>query len=216
MNIILFGPPGVGKGTQADNMVKNFNLYKISTGDLLRNEIKKNTNLSRKIKSKINQGLLVSDKIISDLIVKILSKKKYFNRLIFDGYPRNLKQAKNLDLLIKKHNQKISCVLNLIIDKESIIKRILGRLVCTKCGLTFNKYFNSPQKEKYDCNLKYLKTRSDDNENTIKNRLEVYTKKTLPILDYYADQRILYKIDGTRKINQVCREICDIIGSLGT
>ena len=216
MNIILFGPPGVGKGTQANNMVKNFNLYKISTGDLLRNEIKKNTDLSRKIKSKIDRGMLVSDETISDLIVKILSKKKYFNRLIFDGYPRNLKQAKNLDLLIKKHNQKISCVLNLIIDKESIIKRILGRLVCTKCGLTFNKYFNPPQKEKYDCNLKYLKIRSDDNKKTIKNRLEVYTKKTLPILDYYADQRILHKIDGSRKINQVYREICGIIGSLGT
>tara|TARA_Y100000310_G_scaffold330177_1_gene401379 strand:- start:1617 stop:2267 length:651 start_codon:yes stop_codon:yes gene_type:complete len=216
VNIILFGPPGVGKGTQADNMVKNFNLRKISTGDLLRDEIKKNTDLSRKIKSKIDRGLLVSDKTISDLIVKILSKKKYFNRLIFDGYPRNLNQAKSLNLLVKKYNQKISCVLNLNIDKESIIKRILGRLVCTKCGLTFNKYFNPPQKEKYDCNLKYLKTRSDDNENTIKNRLKVYTKETLPILDYYTDQRILYKIDGTGKINQVYREICDIIGSLGT
>ena len=216
MNIILFGPPGVGKGTQADNMVKNFNLHKISTGDLLRDEIKKNTDLSKKIKSIIDKGLLVSDETISDLIVKILSKKIYFNRLIFDGYPRNLNQAKSLDLLIKKYNQKISCVLNLNIDKESIIKRVLGRLVCAKCGLTFNKYFDPPQKEKYDCNLKYLKTRSDDNKNTIKNRLKIYTNKTLPILDYYADQRILYKIDGTRKINQVYREICDIIGSLGT
>ena len=216
MNIILFGPPGVGKGTQADNMVKNFNLHKISTGDMLRDEIKKNTDLSKKIKSIIDKGLLVSDETISDLIVKILSKKIYFNRLIFDGYPRNLNQAKSLDLLVKKYNQKISCVLNLNIDKESIIKRILGRLVCAKCGLTFNKYFNPPQKKKYVCNLKYLKTRLDDNKITIKNRLGVYTKKTLPILDYYADQGILYKIDGRRKINQVCREICDIIGSLGT
>jgi len=216
VNIILFGPPGVGKGTQAGNIVKDFYLYKISTGDLLRDEIKKNTDLSKKIKSKIDQGLLVPDDIISDLIIKILSKKKYFNRLIFDGYPRNLNQAKNLDLLVKKYNQKISCVLGLNADKESINKRILGRLVCTKCGLTFNKYFNPPPKKKYDCNLKYLKTRSDDNENTIKKRFEEYTKKTLPILDYYADQRILHKIDGTKKINQVYKEICDIIASLET
>ena len=216
MNIILFGPPGVGKGTQAGNIVKDFNLHKISSGDLLRDEIKKNTDLSKIIKNKIDQGLLVPDDIISDLIIKILSKKEYFNRLIFDGYPRNLRQAKSLDLIVKKYNQKISCVLNLDVDKESIIKRILGRLVCTKCGLTFNKYLNLPQKEKYDCNLNYLKTRSDDNEKTIKNRFEIYTKKTLPILDYYADQKILHKIDGSRKINQVYDDICDIISSLET
>ena len=216
MNIILFGPPGAGKGTQTANIVKNFSLHKISTGELLRDQIKKNTDLAIKIKSKIDQGLLVSDDIISDLIVKILSKKKYFNRLIFDGYPRNLGQAKSLNLLVKKYNQKISCVINIDVDKESIIKRILGRLVCAKCGLTFNKYLNLPQKEKYDCNLNHLKTRSDDNEKTIKNRFEIYTKKTSPILDYYTDQKILHKIDGSRKINQVYEDICDIIGSLET
>ena len=102
MNIILFGPPGSGKGTQADNLVKDFNLYKISTGDLLRKEIKNNTLLGKKIKSVINKGLLVSDDIINDLIIKILSNKKYYNRLVFDGYPRNLNQAKNLDFLVKK------------------------------------------------------------------------------------------------------------------
>ena len=216
MNIILCGPPGAGKGTQAGYIVKNFNLFKVSTGDLLRDEIKNNTDLGNKIKSKLDQGLLVSDDIINNLIVKVLADKKYYNRLIFDGYPRNLNQAKSLDLLLKKYNQKISCVLSLNVDKESIVKRILGRLVCTKCDLTFNKYFNPPPKKKYDCNLKYLKTRSDDNENTIKKRFEEYTKKTLPILDYYADQRILHKIDGTKKINQVYKEICDIIASLET
>ena len=156
MNIILFGPPGAGKGTQADNIVKNFNLYKISTGDLLREEIKKNTDLGKKIETKIDQGLLVSDDIINNLIVKILSSKKNINGLIFDGYPRNLNQAKSLDTLIKKYNQKISCVLSLNVDKETIIKRVLGRLTCTKCGLTFNKYFNPPKKEKYNCRLNYL------------------------------------------------------------
>ena len=216
MNIILFGPPGAGKGTQADNMVKNFNLHKISTGDLLREEIKNNTDLGNKIKSKIDQGLLASDDIINDLIDKILSSKKYYNRLIFDGYPRNLNQAKSLDLLLMKYNQKLSCVINLNEDKESVIKRILGRLVCSKCGLTFNKYFDLPQKEKYNCNLKYLKARTDDNEKTIEKRFDTYTKKTLPILDYYADQKILYKIDGTRQINQIIDEIRSIFDSLET
>ena len=216
MNIILFGPPGAGKGTQADNMVKNLNLLKISTGDLLREEIRNNTDLGNKIKSTIDQGLLASDDIINDLIDKILSSKKYYNRLIFDGYPRNLNQAKSLDLLLIKYNQKLSCVINLNVDKESIIKRILGRLVCSKCGLTFNKYFDPPQKEKYNCNLKYLKARTDDNEKTIEKRFDTYTKKTLPILDYYADQKILYKIDGTRQINQIIDEIRSIFGSLET
>ena len=216
MNIILFGPPGAGKGTQADNMVKNFNLHKISTGDLLREEIKNNTDLGNKIKSKIDQGLLVSDDTINDLIDKILSSQKYYNRLIFDGYPRNLNQAKSLDLLLIKYNQKLSCVINLNVDKESIIKRILGRLVCSKCGLTFNKYFDPPQKEKYNCNLKYLKARTDDNEKTIENRFDTYTKKTLPILDYYANQKILHKIDGTGQINQIFDEIRSIFAPLET
>ena len=170
MNIILFGPPGAGKGTQADKIVKNFNLYKISTGDLLREEIKNDTALGNKIKPKIDQGLLVSDDIINNLIIKILSKKKYYNSIIFDGYPRNLDQAKSLDLLVKKYNQKISCVLNLTVDKKTLINRILGRLVCTKCGLIFNKYINPPVKKEYKCNLKYLITRIDDKEETINNR----------------------------------------------
>ena len=216
MNIILFGPPGAGKGTQADNIVKHFNLHKISTGDLLRKEINNYTDLGNKIKSNVDQGLLISDNIINDLIVKILSNKKYYNRVIFDGYPRNLNQAKNLDLLMQKYNQKISCVLNLKIDKKSIIKRILGRVVCSKCGATFNKYFNQPSKENHKCSLIYLETRTDDNEETIINRYETYTKITLPIIDYYVDQKILYEIAGMGEINQIYKEICSIITSLET
>ena len=106
MNIILFGPPGAGKGTQADNITETFNLYKISTGDLLRDEINKKTNLGERIKSIINKGSFVSDEIINDLIVKILSVQKYYNRLIFDGYPRNLDQAKSLDDLLKNISKK--------------------------------------------------------------------------------------------------------------
>ena len=185
MNIILFGPPGAGKGTQADNIVKFFNLYKISTGDLLREEISKKTDLGNKIKSIIESGSLVSDKVINDLIVKILSEKKFFEKMIFDGYPRNLDQAKNLDIIIKKHNQKISCVLNLNVNKDIIIKRILGRQTCNKCGLIFNEYFNPPNKENHLCGTKFLVKRADDNEKTVLKRYETYLKKTLPILDYY-------------------------------
>ncbi len=216
MNIILFGPPGAGKGTQADNIVKNFNLHKVSTGDLLREEIERKTDLGIKIKSEIDQGLLVSDDIISDLIVKILSNKKSKDGLIFDGYPRNLNQAKSFDILIKKHNQRISCVLNLNVDKETVIKRILGRIICTKCGLTFNKYFNPPKEENHNCGLNYLKSRSDDSEKTIKNRIEIYTNKTLPILDFYEDQKILHKIDATGEIDKIYDKIRGIISSLET
>ena len=216
MNLILFGPPGAGKGTQANNIVKNIKLHKVSSGDLLRDEIKNKTDLGIKIKPIIEKGSFVPDDIISNLINKILSNKKFYNRLLFDGYPRNLEQAVKLDSLLKKHNQKISCVLNLNINKETIIKRVLGRLICAKCGLTFNKYFNPPKEERHNCGLNYLKSRSDDSEKTIKNRIEIYTNKTLPILDFYEDHKILHKIDATGEINKIYEEIRGIITSLET
>ena len=216
MNIILFGPPGAGKGTQADNIVKNFNLHKVSTGDLLRKEIKNGTKLSNKIKSTIENGSLVSDDIINSLIVNILSDKKFYNRLIFDGYPRNLKQGKNLDSQIKKYKQKISCVLSLNVDKESIIKRISGRQICVNCGLIFNEYYYPASSKNHSCDPKFLNKRSDDNKKTIINRFETYLNKTLPILDFYKEQNLLHQINGMAKIDQIFDEICGIIASLET
>ena len=216
MNIILFGPPGAGKGTQANNLVKNFNLHKVSTGDLLREEINKNTNLGNKIKSKIDMGLLVSDDIINNLIENILKDKTFFNRLIFDGYPRNLNQAKILDKLLKKYNQKISCVLSLNVGKKSIIKRIIGRQICSNCGLIFNEYFKLATKQNHACDSRFLNKRSDDNEKTILNRFETYLNKTLPILDFYKGQNLLHQINGMAQIDQIFVEIRDIIASLET
>jgi len=216
VNIILFGPPGAGKGTQGTKIVKKFNLHKVSTGDLLRDEIKNNTDLGNKIKSMMEAGSLISDNIINDLITKVISNKKFYNRLIFDGYPRNLKQAKNLDSQIKKYKQKISCVLSLNVDKESIIKRISGRQTCVNCGLIFNEYYYPASSKNHSCDPKFLNKRSDDNKKTIINRFETYLNKTLPILDFYKEQNLLHQINGMAKIDQIFDEICGIIASLET
>tara|TARA_B100000378_G_scaffold73304_1_gene56805 strand:- start:1617 stop:2267 length:651 start_codon:yes stop_codon:yes gene_type:complete len=216
VNIILFGPPGAGKGTQATKIVKKFNLHKVSTGDLLREEIKNNTDLGNKIKSMMDTGSLISDNIINNLITKVISNKKFYNRLIFDGYPRNLKQGKNLDSQIKKYKQKISCVLSLNVDKESIIKRISGRQICVNCGLIFNEYYYPASSKNHSCDPKFLNKRSDDNKKTIINRFETYLNKTLPILDFYKEQNLLHQINGMAKIDQIFDEICGIIASLET
>ena len=214
MNIILFGPPGAGKGTQSNNIVNFFKLHKISTGDLLRNEVKNNTKLGDKINLIIKKGALVSDDIINDLIVNILSDNKFYNRLIFDGYPRNLYQAKTLDILLKKYNQKISCVLCLNVDKNLIVKRILGRQICTNCELIFNEYYHPSTIKNHNCGPKFLDKRSDDNEKTIISRYETYLEKTLPILDFYKEQNLLHQINGMADIDQIFKEIQGIIASL--
>ena len=134
--------------------------------------------------------------------------------MIFDGYPRNLNQAKNLENLIKKHNQKISCILSLNVDLDTIIKRILGRKICSKCGNIFNEFFNPSTPSNHRCDPKFLHMRSDDNVNTIKNRFATYEKETLPILKYYEGMKLLHQIDGIMEINQIYGQIRGIIDSL--
>ena len=181
---------------------------------MLRNEVKNNTKLGDKINLIIKNGALVSDDIINDLIVNILSDNKFYNRLIFDGYPRNLYQAKTLDILLKKYNQKISCVLCLNVDKHLIVKRILGRQICTNCELIFNEYYHPSTIKNHNCDPKFLDKRSDDNEKTIIYRYETYLEKTLPILDFYKEQNMLHQINGMADIDQIFKEIQAIISSL--
>ena len=214
MNLILFGPPGAGKGTQSDKICYDFKLLKVSTGDLLRAEINKKSSLGIKIKEVVNKGSLVSDFLINNLIEKLLLKKEYHNRLVFDGYPRTLNQAKSLENLLKKFNQKIYCALILKVDKEVVVKRIMGRMICSKCGLTFNEYFNPPGSKNHSCDQKFLQKRTDDKESTIEARYETYLKQTIPIIDFYNDRSLLREINGVGEISSIYKEICDIISTL--
>ena len=162
MNIVIFGPPGAGKGTQSKFIVKKYNLFQLSTGELLRNEIINKTDLGIKVSSIMNKGNLVSDNIVSNLIEKFISDKKYSNRLIFDGYPRNKIQAENLNVLLNKNNQKIDLVLKLSVSLDIIKKRITGRSVCLICNKIYNEFFNPAPIKSDCCASKYLQKRSDD------------------------------------------------------
>ncbi len=188
MNIVIFGPPGAGKGTQSNLIVKKFRLHQLSTGELLRNEIKNKTNLGKKISSIINIGNLVSDEIVGNLIEKYISNEDYKNRLIFDGYPRNLNQAKNLNHLLKKYNQKIDIVLKLSVSLETIKKRISER--------------------------KYLEKRTDDNEDIAIRRYENYENNIKPIVDFYKQSELLKEVNGETSITKISDEISGIINGI--
>ena len=211
MNIILFGPPGAGKGTQSQYLVESCNYTQISTGDLLRDEIKKNTELGKEILSKVDVGDFVNDEIVNSLIDEIVSKKKYHNNLIFDGYPRNIFQAKNLDNIMSKNNQSIGAIIYLDVTREIIEKRISGRIVCEKCNVTLNEYLDNEQIKNHKCGNEYLKKRKDDNSKTIINRYDTFVKETNPLLDYYSKKTTFYKVDASVKIEEITAKIAEIL-----
>lgn len=211
MNIILFGPPGAGKGTQSQYLVESCNYTQISTGDLLRDEIKKNTELGKEILSKVDIGDFVNDEIVNSLIDEIVSNKKYHNKLIFDGYPRNISQAKNLDNIMSKNNQSIGAIIYLDVTRDIIEKRILGRIVCEKCNVTLNEYLDNEQIKNHKCGNEYLKKRKDDNSKTIINRYDTFVKETNPLLDYYSKKTTFYKVDASVKIEEITAKIAEIL-----
>ena len=185
MNIILFGPPGAGKGTQSKYLEKKLNNFQVSTGDMLRDEIKKETEIGKKIITYMNEGKFVDDKIVNKLMENVIFNPKKKGRLIFDGYPRTLDQAKNLDKLLYKSDQKIDFVFFLNVDKDTIIKRIEKR--------------------------KMIEKRSDDDLNTILKRYDTYMETTKPVLNYYSNKSNFNEIDGRLKITEITNKINSIL-----
>jgi len=211
MNIIIFGPPGAGKGTQSNFLIQDYGMFQVSTGDLLRNELKKDSELSKQIKSIMDAGKLVSDNIIYNLIEKKLSDKEIKNKIIFDGFPRNLDQVSKLELMLQKHDQKLSKVLNLKVDYSILIKRLSGRISCSICKKTYNEFFDPPPTN--CCQKNEFIKRSDDNEETVSKRLKTYDNETLPILEFYKKQNKVVNIDAMKQITEVRKEIRGIITS---
>ena len=188
MNIVIFGPPGAGKGTQSKFIVSKYNLHQLSTGDLLRYEIKNNTPIGSQISSIMNNGELVSDEIVGNLIEKVVSNNLYKNKIIFDGYPRTLSQAQNLDNLLKKYDQKINIVLKLSVSLETVKKRISER--------------------------QNRENRDDDNEETAIKRYKTYEKSSEPVINYYKQSNLLRVINGEATISKINSEISGLIETI--
>ena len=211
MNIILFGPPGAGKGTQAQFIVQKHNYFQLSTGDLLRDEVKLKKPLGEKIEKLISNGKFASDEIVNSLLRQCINNLKFRDRIIFDGYPRNIEQAKNLDVILAEFDQTIGHIIFLNVSKDIIKKRIMGRMTCEKCNMTLNEFFNKEQIELHPCGKEFLKKRKDDNFDVVVARYETYMKTTKPVLDFYSNNANFTEIDGAGKIEQITNKINDVL-----
>ena len=211
MNIILFGPPGAGKGTQAQFIVKKHNYFQLSTGNLLREEVKLETPLGLEIENLISNGKFVSDKTVNTLLRKSITNLKFRDRIIFDGYPRNVDQAKNLELILDEFNQTIGHIIFLNVPREIIEKRIMGRMTCDKCNMTLNEFFNKDQIELHPCGKEFLKKRKDDSLDVVVARYDTYMKTTKPVLDFYSKNQNFTEINGAAKIDQITNKINDLL-----
>ena len=211
MNIILFGPPGAGKGTQAQFIVKKHNYFQLSTGNLLRDEVKLNTKLGSEIETLISNGKFVLDETVNTLLRKSITNLKFRDRIIFDGYPRNVEQAKNLESILSEFNQNIGHTIFLNVSRDTIEKRIMGRMTCEKCNMTLNEYFNKEQIELHPCGVEHLKKRKDDNLDIVISRYDTYMTATKPVLDFYSKNVNFTEIDGAAGIDQISNKINDVL-----
>ena len=215
MNLILMGLPGAGKGTQAERIIAKYNIPHISTGDMFRAAIKEGTELGLKAKSFMDQGALVPDEVTIGIVRERLSKEDCDNGFLLDGFPRTVAQASALEEIVKDLGKKIDYVINIDVDSDLLLKRLTGRRICKDCGSTYHLVLNPPAAEGVcdKCGGE-LYQRSDDNEETVANRLEVNIKQTQPLLNFYEELGYLRNINGVQEIGKVFEDIEALIGVL--
>ncbi|MDD3184686.1 MAG: adenylate kinase [Anaerostipes sp.] len=214
MKIIMLGAPGAGKGTQAKQIAEQYNIPHISTGDIFRENIKNGTPLGAKAKEYMDQGLLVPDELVCDLVVDRIEKDDCSKGFILDGFPRTIPQADALDTALKEKNKQIDYALDIEVPDENIVNRMAGRRSCKECGAIFHLQYNPPKEEnKCDVCQGELVLRDDDKAETVKKRLDVYHEQTAPLISHYEKAGVLHEIDGTVDITVVFEEIKKILGA---
>lgn len=214
MRIILLGPPGAGKGTQAAGIVEKYNIPHISTGDIFRKNIKEGTELGKKAKGFIDQGLLVPDELTVGLVTDRIAQSDCEKGFMLDGFPRNVAQAQHLDKYLKEVGISLDKVVNIEVDKDILVGRAVGRRICKSCGATYHVEFNPPKVDGV-CDVcgGELYQRADDNEETVSKRIQVYLDETKPLVDYYSKEGIIANINGEQSIDKVFADIVDALGS---
>ncbi|MFZ5633306.1 MAG: adenylate kinase [Bacillota bacterium] len=208
MNLLIMGPPGAGKGTQAEVLVKELDITHISTGDMFRNAIKEGTEMGRKAKEYMDKGELVPDEVVIGMVKDRLSQPDCKKGFLLDGFPRTVEQARALDATLTSLGIKLDGVVNIVVPLDKLMARLTGRRVCKGCGASYHVLFNPPQTEG-KCNAcgGELYQRTDDNEESVGTRLKAYEEKTQPLIDYYREKGILLNINGDQEIKKVLADI---------
>ena len=214
MKIVLLGPPGAGKGTQAKSISNKYSIPHISTGDIFRKNISENTPLGVEAKSYMDKGQLVPDEVTINMVKDRLQQADCKNGYLLDGFPRTVAQAEALNSFLNERDEQLDTALLIKVPNEFILERMTGRRVCPSCGASYHVKFNPPANgDKCDLCGSEVIQRKDDTVETVKERLDVYEKETQPLIDYYANKQLLSEVDGTKAINEVFRGICEILGN---
>lgn len=212
MKIILLGPPGAGKGTQAKSISNRYSIPHISTGDIFRKNISENTPLGIEAKTYMDNGQLVPDEVTINMVKDRLQEEDCKNGYLLDGFPRTVSQAEALQNFIEDRGESLDTALLIFVPRDFILERMTGRRVCPSCGASYHVKFNPAKDGKCELCGSDVVQRKDDTAETVEERLDVYEKQTQPLIDYYKKKNLLSQVDGTKAINEVFEEICDILG----